>query len=145
MISHLNNFDYKAITAAKERFAKVFAVDSIAERLGKCKNSQFWERFTDMFHLEQAVQHGATPLSLTSTSLKEDILSSTEGRGVDVVLEVVGTEAALNLATELVSLSSHLIGCPSHDYLFLGSSRRGHLLLWCSHPACYHPWFHPVQ
>jgi len=75
-----------AITAATERFSKVYAIDSVPERL------------------EEASRHGAQPINLTSKSPtpEELIKSATNGRGADVVLEIVGAPDALQLAIDLI-------------------------------------------
>lgn len=71
-----------AITAALTVFDKVFATDPAPSRL------------------ELAKTHGATALPLDE--LKPAILAATEGRGADAALEVVGYEAALLTAIDLV-------------------------------------------
>jgi threonine dehydrogenase-like Zn-dependent dehydrogenase len=88
------------IAAQEKRPERVFAIDSIAERL------------------RLAEKLGATPLDLakcrppigssekTSTDspigVIEAIRDATEGRGADAVLEVVGSPAAIRLAYDLV-------------------------------------------
>jgi len=64
--------------------AKVFAIDSVAERLAMA------ERF------------GATPLHLTEAEPKRAVRAQTEGRGVDVVVDAVGDPAPLAMAVSLV-------------------------------------------
>jgi threonine dehydrogenase-like Zn-dependent dehydrogenase len=64
--------------------ADVFAVDSIPERL------QMAERF------------GATAIDISDPSLKSQLLEATDGRGVDAVLEAVGSSSALELGYDLV-------------------------------------------
>ena len=63
---------------------KVFAIDSVPERLA------------------QAKRLGATPLNLNDGAMKQTILDATQGRGADQVLEIVGHTDALQLAYELV-------------------------------------------
>lgn len=60
--------------------AAVFAVDSVPERL------------------EVARSFGATPLHLEDTDVRKEVISATEGRGADVVVEAVGDARALELA-----------------------------------------------
>ncbi|HEU4906469.1 MAG TPA: alcohol dehydrogenase catalytic domain-containing protein [Solirubrobacterales bacterium] len=64
--------------------AKVFAIDSVAERLAMA------ERF------------GATPLHLTEAEPKRAVRAETEGRGVDVVVDAVGDPGPLAMAVSLV-------------------------------------------
>ena len=63
--------------------ARVFAVDSVAERLAMA------ERF------------GAEPLHLTEQDPKRAVRSATEGRGVDVVVDAVGDPGPLAMAVSL--------------------------------------------
>jgi threonine dehydrogenase-like Zn-dependent dehydrogenase len=63
---------------------KLFAVDSIPERL------------------QQAKSFGAIPLDFTETDVPSIILSYTEGRGADAVMEVVGSPGSLQMAYKLV-------------------------------------------
>ncbi len=73
-----------AIVGARELGAeRVFAVDSIAERL------------------ELAEAFGATPLDLAQAPA-EAVLAATENRGADAVLEAVGSPGATRLAVDLV-------------------------------------------
>jgi len=64
--------------------ARVFAIDSVAERLAMA------ERF------------GATPLHLTEEEPKRAVRGETEGRGVDVVVDAVGDPGPLAMAVSLV-------------------------------------------
>lgn len=74
-----------ALLAARELGAqKIFAIDSIAERL------QLAEKF------------GAEPIDLKENHAVESIRAATFGRGVDAALEVVGSPSAQRLALELV-------------------------------------------
>ncbi|MEE8366972.1 MAG: alcohol dehydrogenase family protein [Thermoanaerobaculia bacterium] len=77
-----------AIAAQEKNPVRVYAVDSISERL----------------QLAQGL--GATPLSLSSNGsadlVIQTILDVTNGRGADAVLEVVGSPAALRLAYDLI-------------------------------------------
>ena len=73
------------VVAAKHLNAgKLFAIDYIPERL------------------EQAKEFGAVPLNPKLINVKEQILSATNGRGADAVMEVVGSPDALRLAIDLV-------------------------------------------
>jgi 2-desacetyl-2-hydroxyethyl bacteriochlorophyllide A dehydrogenase len=62
---------------------KVFAVDTVAERL------------------EMAGRFGATPLHLTEDDPKKAVRAATEGLGVDVVVDAVGDPGPLALAVSL--------------------------------------------
>ena len=74
-----------AIIGAKHLGAeKLFAIDHIPERLIKAKD------------------FGALPLDPSLQDVKEEIQNSTDGRGADAVMEVVGSGAALRLAVDLV-------------------------------------------
>lgn len=94
-----------AIASAKylTRGAKVFAVDSVPERL------------------EEAKKLGAIPLPLGEDPAKA-VKDATEGRGADVVMEIVGHADALQLAFQLVrpfgKISS--IGVHTEDLTFRG-------------------------
>jgi len=73
------------ILAAKHLGAeKLFAIDVIPERLAIAKN------------------FGAIPLNALATDVKEEIVSTTNGRGGDAVMEVVGSERSLRLAIDLI-------------------------------------------
>jgi 2-desacetyl-2-hydroxyethyl bacteriochlorophyllide A dehydrogenase len=63
--------------------ARVFAIDSVAERLAMA------ERF------------GAVPLHLTEQEPKRAVRAQTEGRGVDVVVDAVGDPGPLAMAVSL--------------------------------------------
>ena len=74
-----------AIAAARERGAmRVFAVDIVPARL------EFAERF------------GATPIDASQTDAARQVRAATNGRGVDAVLEAVGSERAHRNAYDLV-------------------------------------------
>jgi len=74
-----------AILAATHLGAKkLFAIDPVPERLALAK------------------KFGAVPLNPSSVNVKQAILDSTHGRGVDAVMEVVGSEETLKLAIELL-------------------------------------------
>jgi threonine dehydrogenase-like Zn-dependent dehydrogenase len=74
-----------AVLGARERGAeRVFAVDLLPERLALA------ERF------------GATPVDARENDPREAVKESTEGRGADAVLEVVGSPEATRLAFDLV-------------------------------------------
>jgi 2-desacetyl-2-hydroxyethyl bacteriochlorophyllide A dehydrogenase len=63
--------------------ARVFAVDSVAERLAIAES------------------FGATPLHLTEDDVKAEIRSATDGAGADVVVDAVGDPAPLAMAISL--------------------------------------------
>jgi alcohol dehydrogenase len=63
--------------------ARVFAIDSVAERL------------------EMAAGFGASAVHLTEEDPKKAIRAATEGRGVDVVVDAVGDPAPLAMAISL--------------------------------------------
>ncbi len=74
-----------AILAAKHLGAeKLFAIDLVPGRLA------------------QAEKFGAIPLNPSLTDVREEIFSSTYGRGADAVMEVVGSDKTLKLAIDLV-------------------------------------------
>lgn len=74
-----------AVVAAKDLGAeKLFAVDYIPERL------------------ELAKRFGAIPINASLVDCKEEILNNSKGRGADGVMEVVGTNATLKLAIDLL-------------------------------------------
>lgn len=74
-----------AIIAAKHMGAKkLFAIDRVPERLA------------------MAEKFGATSLNTSMIDVKEEILNRTNGRGADGVMEVVGSNASLQLAIELI-------------------------------------------
>lgn len=73
------------IIAAKHLGAeRLFAIDTIPERLAKAK------------------EFGAIPLNASLTDVKAEILSNTNGRGADAVMEVVGSDRTLKLAINLI-------------------------------------------
>lgn len=73
------------IIAARHLGAEtVFAIDVVPERLAI------------------AATFGAVPLNPSLTDVKEKILSITQGRGADAVMEVVGSPATLKLAIDLI-------------------------------------------
>lgn len=72
-----------AIATALTWCDKVFAIDMVPERL------------------EEARKLGAIPLSLSDEPAAK-IKEATEGRGVDVALEVVGSADALNLCLDII-------------------------------------------
>jgi threonine dehydrogenase-like Zn-dependent dehydrogenase len=74
-----------AILGARALGARgVLAVDSVAERL------------------ELAARFGAVPVRLGAEDVAERVRAASEGRGADVVLEVVGSADASRLAYQLV-------------------------------------------
>jgi threonine dehydrogenase-like Zn-dependent dehydrogenase len=64
--------------------ATLFAVDLVADRLALAK------------------KFGAIPLNPTLVDVKEEIGNSTNGRGADAVMEVVGSEQSLKLAMNIL-------------------------------------------
>jgi threonine dehydrogenase-like Zn-dependent dehydrogenase len=73
------------IVAARHLGAdKLFAVDFSTERLQKAKD------------------FGAIPLNPSLVDMKEQVLNSTNGRGADAVMEVVGSQDALRLAIDIL-------------------------------------------
>ncbi|KAL7918467.1 GroES-like protein [Trichoderma austrokoningii] len=74
-----------AITTALSKGIKtVLAVDSVEDRLA------------------EAAQVGAIPLNLSRHNILDEVMSRTQGRGADAVIEVVGNPAALKSAFELL-------------------------------------------
>lgn len=60
--------------------------------------------------LDLALRTGADyALNPATASVREEIQKITQGRGVDVVFEAAGTEASLNLATEIVKHNGILV------------------------------------
>ena len=73
------------ILAAKHLGAeKLFAIDFVAERLAIAET------------------FGATPLNASTINIKEEILNNSHGRGLDAVMEVVGSDKSLKLAIDLI-------------------------------------------
>jgi len=73
------------VLAAKHLGAeKLFAIDVLPERLA------------------MAEQLGAIPLNPSFHDVKDEIRNNTSGRGVDAVMEVVGSDKALKLAIDLL-------------------------------------------
>ncbi|KAH7127996.1 chaperonin 10-like protein [Dactylonectria estremocensis] len=72
------------VSARSKGIQTIFAVDSVDDRLN------------------EAAQCGAIPLNLTRDNILERILFETEGRGADAVIEVVGNQAALKSAFDLL-------------------------------------------
>lgn len=89
-----------AISSAKylTRGAKVFAIDMVADRL------------------KEAEKLGAIPLNLGDGTEKitKAIHDATEGRGADVVMEVVGNADALKLALEVLRPFGHISSVGVH-------------------------------
>jgi len=80
-----------AVLGARQLGAtRVFAVDALPERL------------------ELAERFGARPLRLGAEDVAARLRAATEGRGADVVLEVVGSAEASRLAYELVRVGGTL-------------------------------------
>jgi len=74
-----------AVLGAREMGAqRVFAVDRVRERL------------------DMAGLYGAEPLDALSMDVSAAVLTATDGRGADAVLEAVGSPAATRLAVDLV-------------------------------------------
>jgi threonine dehydrogenase-like Zn-dependent dehydrogenase len=49
-----------------------------------------------------AKKFGAIPLNASLANVKEEIFNNTKGRGVDAVMEVVGSDRSLKLAIDLI-------------------------------------------
>lgn len=87
-----------AVLAALDLGARtVWAVDSVPERL------------------ELAARFGARPLALGREDLPGAVRAATDGRGADVVLEVVGSPQASALAYELVRLGGTISAPGVHN------------------------------
>lgn len=71
-------------TARSKGIQTVLAVDSVEDRL------------------EEAAQLGAIPLNLSKHDILEQVMSRTQGRGADAVIEVVGNPSALKSAFEIL-------------------------------------------
>jgi len=76
---------------------RVLAVDSVPERL------------------ELAQRFGALPVELVGAHVLERVRAESEGRGADVVLEVVGSSAASRLAYELVRVGGTISAPGVHN------------------------------
>lgn len=72
------------LTAKAKGVATVYAVDSVDDRL------------------EEAKKFGAIPLKLGEDDVQKTVFDSTEGRGADAVIELVGNKAALRSAFDLL-------------------------------------------
>jgi threonine dehydrogenase-like Zn-dependent dehydrogenase len=77
--------------------ARVFAVDSVAERL------------------DLARRFGAVPVDRAARDPGAALRAATDGRGADVVIEAVGAPEALSLALELVRDGGALSSCGCHS------------------------------
>lgn len=97
------------LSAIELRAQKLYAIDSIPERL------------------DLATEFGATPINFKKESPVDVVAAATDGRGVDSVLEVVGSQSAAQSAFELVRpggiissvgvhTASHLAFSPSQAY-----------------------------
>jgi threonine dehydrogenase-like Zn-dependent dehydrogenase len=87
-----------AILGARQRGARcVLAIDSVPERL------------------ELAARFGAEPVALERDAPQTRVRSASEGRGADVVLEVVGSPAAGKLAYELVRVGGTISAPGVHN------------------------------
>jgi len=76
--------------------AQVFAIDSVAERLAL------------------AERMGATPIDRSACDPLELVHAATEGRGADVVLELVGSPRATRAAVDLVRPGGTIAACGVH-------------------------------
>ncbi|KAK4706122.1 hypothetical protein P7C70_g80, partial [Phenoliferia sp. Uapishka_3] len=85
-----------AITAAKQRFKTVYAIDGVPERLVLAK------------------AHGAIPLNLNENPL--ETISKLIGGGTDAVLELVGSPDAVLLAIELARIGGVVISAGVHTH-----------------------------
>jgi len=72
------------MTAKSKGVRKIFCVDSVDDRLA------------------EAEKMGGIPLKLGRDDIKAIVLDATEGRGADAVIEVVGNQAALKSAFDLL-------------------------------------------
>lgn len=81
------------VQGAKKKGAyKVIAIDPVHDKLSL------------------ALRMGADyALDATGENVKEEVMKITHGRGVDVVFEAAGTEASLNLATDIVGHNGILV------------------------------------
>lgn len=88
---------------------KVYAIDSVPERL------------------EEAKKLGAIPLHLTKDNPKDVIMKATEGRGADVVLEIVGMSDALRLGFDLLRPWGRIasVGVHNAEVPFTGNEAYG--------------------
>lgn len=87
-----------ALLGARELGARiVLAVDSVAERL------------------ELAARLGGTPVRLGAEDVAARVRSASDGRGADVVLEVVGSPQASQLAWELVRMGGTISAPGVHN------------------------------
>ena len=73
-----------AITSARHFVKNIFAIDSVPDRLEQAEK-----------------KHGAKAIHLNDNP-KEVIMKATDGRGADVVLEIVGNSEALRLGFEIL-------------------------------------------
>jgi threonine dehydrogenase-like Zn-dependent dehydrogenase len=85
-----------AVTAAKQFFTNVYAVDQVEDRL------------------EEAKRHGAKGTFKLGDDIEAKVKEVTEGRGADVCLEVVGVEAALHLAVQIARPFGAISSCGIH-------------------------------
>lgn len=85
-----------AITAATSFFTDVYAIDQVEDRLAEAK------------------KHGAKDAFNLNDDVESKIKQLTEGRGADVVLEVVGVEAALHLSVKLARPFGVVSSCGIH-------------------------------
>lgn len=92
-----------AIAAASRWCDNIIAIDMVPERL------------------EEARRLGAKPILLSSSPVSE-VLAATEGRGADVVLEVVGNAAAMQLCVDLVRPFGNIssVGVQTEELAFSG-------------------------
>lgn len=103
-----------AITSAKHfKPKRLFAIDSVPERLARAES-----------------MHGATALDLAKDP-KAAIMAATDGRGADVVLEIVGHADALRLAFDVLrpggfihSVGMHHAPLPFGGYEAYGKNVR---------------------
>lgn len=82
----------------KLEWQNVYAVDQVADRL------------------EEAKRHGADKtFHLTDEDVPAKVKELTDGRGADVVLEVVGVEPALHLAIDMIRNFGVISSCGIHN------------------------------
>ncbi|KZO91428.1 GroES-like protein [Calocera viscosa TUFC12733] len=83
------------VLSAKQKFTKVFAVDSVQARL------------------DQAARYGAIPILLNANTAAA-IRAQTDGRGPDAVMEIVGAPDAFDLALDIVRVGGVIASCGLH-------------------------------
>jgi threonine dehydrogenase-like Zn-dependent dehydrogenase len=85
------------LTARHKGVARIYAIDSIQDRLEKAKC------------------FGAIPLKLGQDDIQGTIMAETDGRGADAVVELVGNTAALRSAFDMLRPSGTLSSIGFHQ------------------------------